>query len=217
MSSWIELIMVSIVLMNLMMAGSSRISICIHIAAFQGVAAGLLPLLIKSHSPLFDTTIFAVVTVILKGCVFPRLLFRAQQQANIRRDIEPFIGYPMSMILCVLAFMISVWFSSRLPLPCPVFSNWAVPVAFSTILTGFLIIISRTKALIQVLGYLVMENGICVFGLALLFEQPLLVELAGLLDVFVAVFVMGITIFHISREFDHIDTYHLSQLKDSVR
>jgi len=66
----------------------------------------------------------------------------------------------------------------------------------------------------QVLGFLVMENGIYVFGVGVVKEISLLVELGVLLDVFVAVFVMGITIFHISREFDHIDTDRLSTLKD---
>jgi hydrogenase-4 component E len=61
---------------------------------------------------------------------------------------------------------------------------------------------------------LMMENGICAFGLAFAVEQPFLVEMGVLLDVFVAVFVMGIAIHHIGREFDHIDTDRLSALKD---
>ena len=64
------------------------------------------------------------------------------------------------------------------------------------------------------LGFLVMENGIYAFGVGLVLESPLLVELGVLLDVFVAVLVMGIIIFHISREFDHIDTHELSTLRD---
>jgi hydrogenase-4 component E len=66
----------------------------------------------------------------------------------------------------------------------------------------------------QVLGYLVMENGIYTFGMAMSESQPLMVELGILLDVFMAVFVMGITIYHINREFDHIDTDRMSALKD---
>jgi hydrogenase-4 component E len=77
-----------------------------------------------------------------------------------------------------------------------------------------LLIVSRRKAVTQTLGYLAMENGIYAFGLAFAVEEPLLVEMGVLLDVFVAVFVMGIAIHHISREFDHIDTDRLSALKD---
>jgi len=72
------------------------------------------------------------------------------------------------------------------------------------------------KAISQVIGYLILENGIYLFGAVFLGGQSLLVELAILLDIFVAVFVMGITIFHISRQFDHIDTQKLTELKDIV-
>ena len=81
-------------------------------------------------------------------------------------------------------------------------------------MVGLLLIVSRSKAVMQALGYLAMENGIYAFGLAFAVEEPLLVEMGVLLDVFVAVFVMGIAIHHISREFDHIDTDRLSALKD---
>jgi hydrogenase-4 component E len=66
----------------------------------------------------------------------------------------------------------------------------------------------------QVVGYLVLEDGVYLFGLILAPEVPLLVEMGILLDVFVAVFVMGIAIFHISREFDHLEVDQLTTLKD---
>jgi hydrogenase-4 component E len=89
-----------------------------------------------------------------------------------------------------------------------------VPVALFTMVVGLFLIVSRRQALMQVLGYLAMENGIYTFGVGLVQDTPMLVELGVLLDVFVAVFVMGIAIFHISREFDHIDTERLRTLKD---
>ena len=75
-------------------------------------------------------------------------------------------------------------------------------------------IVSRRTALSQVLGYLVLENGIFLSGIALIHDEPVLIEMGVLLDVFVAVFIMGIMIFHIQREFDHIETDQLSALKD---
>jgi hydrogenase-4 component E len=89
-----------------------------------------------------------------------------------------------------------------------------VPAAFHAILIGLFLIVSRRKAVAQVLGYLALENGVFVFGVGLVRQATLLVEMGILLDVFVAVFVMGIAIFHISREFDHIDTDRLSLLKE---
>ena len=214
MGEWIDSLLIGIVLMNLILVASGRLSACIRIVAFQGIGVGILPL-VANTQPLVANTIFLSVAIIgLKGFVFPWLLSRALREANVQREVDPQIGYPASMLVYILAFMISLWLGSRLPMPRESFSALVVPVSFSTILCGFYIIISRPQALTQVLGYLVIENGIYIFGIAMLLEQSTLVELAILLDIFAAVFVMGIIIFHISREFDHIDTQRLAALKD---
>ena len=83
----------------------------------------------------------------------------------------------------------------------------------ATLLIGLFVIVSRRKAITQVLGYIVVENGIYALGVALVGDVPLLVELGVLLDVFVAVFIMSIAAYHISREFDHIDVDQLDRLK----
>jgi len=216
MSSWVDLAIISIVLLNLMVISSSRISACIQITALQGIIIGLFPLIVDLNSITVGTIVFSAVSVALKGFVFPCLLFRAQREANIRKEVESIGGYPFSLLMGVAVFLISCWLSSRLPYTHPLLSKWAVPVSLAAFFTGLFIIVSRVKALTQVIGYLVLENGIYLFGMALLVKQSLLVELAILLDIFVAVFVMGIAIFHISREFDHIDTQNLDELKDWV-
>jgi hydrogenase-4 component E len=101
-----------------------------------------------------------------------------------------------------------------LPLPPAVASTLLVPAALATLLAGLLVLVSRSKAIAQVLGYLLVENGIFIFGLSLMRDMPLLMELGVLLDLFVAVFLMGIVVHHISREFDHLDTRELTALKD---
>jgi len=163
-----------------------------------------------------EAVILCFISICLKGFVFPWLLYRAQREANIRKEVEPIGGYPFSLIIGAGLILISYWLSVRLPYTRHVISDMLIPVSFATLLTGVFVIVSRSKALTQVTGYLMLENGIYLFGAALLIEQSLLVELAILLDIFVAVFVMGIAIFHISREFDHIDTQDLSELKDWV-
>ena len=107
----------------------------------------------------------------------------------------------------------SFWASRALLPAFPAPSPLALPAGFSTLLLGFLILVSRTKAITQVIGYLMLENGVYVFGLGLASALPLVIELGILLDVWVAVFVMGIAIHHIDREFDHIDTDRLVGLR----
>ncbi len=90
------------------------------------------------------------------------------------------------------------------------FVELLVVVALITVLIGLLILVSRTLALTQVLGYIVLENGIFLFGTLLLEAMPFLVEIGALLDLFVGIFVMGIIINHINREFSSLDTARLS-------
>ena len=87
-----------------------------------------------------------------------------------------------------------------------------MPASFATVFTGFLILITRQKAVIQVAGYMILENGIFVFGLLLVEALPLLVELGVLLDLLVGVFVMGIIMHSIQRTFSSINTAKLSAL-----
>ena len=216
MNIWIDFISVAVLLMNLIILSSSRIKTCIRIVAVQGVLIGCLPIVNGYPLMISGTVISASLSIGLKGVVFPWLLFRALQEANIRKEVEPIGGYPLSLLIGVVMFAMSFWLSSRFVYVNSFISSLVAPVAFATFFTGAFIIVSRVKAITQVIGYLMLENGIYYFGSVFLREQSLLVELAILLDIFVAVFVMGIAIFHISREFDHINTQKLSELKDII-
>ena len=210
----IDVILILIVLTNLRLLGSSRLGASIRTVAVQGFLIGLLPLLTHDHGVLWQILILAVGSMALKGVVFPWLLLRALREADVRREVEPFVGNVTSLLVGIVALGASFWIGQRLPLPNSMTSALLVPVALSSILIGLFLIVSRKKAVNQVLGFLVLENGIFTFGVGLVRELSLLVELGVLLDVFVAVFVMGIMIFHISREFDHLDTDRLSTLRD---
>ncbi len=211
---FVDPIIVLLILTNLRLIASSRISSCIYVVAFQGVLLGILPLIVAADPITVRSCMLSGATIILKGLFFPWLLLRALRAANIHREMEPLVGYTMSLLIGALLLAIAMWLGSQLPLPVPAKSPLVVPLAMFNIMVGLFAIVSRRKALTQVLGYLVMENGIYAFGLAFALNEPLLVELGILLDAFMAVFVMGITIFHISREFDHMDTDRLSILKD---
>ncbi len=213
MALWLDTLLVLLVVTSLKLLGSSRLGSCIRTVAFQGVLLGFLPLLAHPENVGRRLLFMTAAAAGLKGVVFPWLLFRALQGARVRREVEPFVGYTSSILAGVLALIGSLWVGSRLRLPEPPASSLLLPVALSTMLVGLFLIVSRRKALSQVLGYLVFENGIYAFGVGVAYEAPLLVELGVLLDVFVGVFVMGIAIFHIRREFDSIDTTRLEALR----
>jgi hydrogenase-4 component E len=213
-SSLIDPILVFVVLLNLTLLGSSRLAGCVRLSALQGMALGILPLLVAAHGIGVRVVLLALVVFVLKGIVFPQLLFRAIRSADVRHEVEPMIGYAASIVLGILVLALSFWMASRFRVPGPPTSPLVLPLALTTTLIGLFLIVTRRTAIMQVVGYLVLENGVFIFGVALAQEEPFLVEMGVLLDVFVAVFVMGIIIFHISREFDHIDVDQLTSLKD---
>ena len=141
------------------------------------------------------------------------LLLRAVRSVDARREMEPLVGYSLSLLIGIVLLSGSLAAGVRMPIPTPGMPALLVPAAMFTGLTGLFVIVGRRSAIVQAMGYLAMENGIAMFGMAIAEQEPLLVEMGTLLDAFVAVFVMGITIFHINREFDHIDTDLLSTLK----
>ena len=207
-------ILVLVVLTNLKLLGSSRLGASIRVVAAQGVALGLLPILAHWQERSLHFALLAAGTIALKGIVFPRLLFRAVREAEVAREIEPYVGYVASLVVGVLALGGSFWLHRQwLPTPEDIVSPWLVPVALFSIFAGLFLIVARKRALNQVLGFLVLENGIYTFGIGVVAGTPFLVELGVLLDVFVAVFVMGIAVYHINREFDHIETDRLDRLK----
>ena len=156
------------------------------------------------------------MALVLKGVVIPRMLIRALADLPIRREVEPLVGFKTCLVLGAIATSGSVYLATTLPL-APLgggTERMVVATSFATMLTGFLLLTTRKKAITQVLGYLVLENGIFIFGLLLLKAMPFLVEVGVLLDLFVGVFVMGIIIHHISREFTSISTERLAALKE---
>lgn len=215
MAAWIDMVLGLLVLTNLALLGSGRIRAAIRIVAIQGVALGLLPLFVEEHGITWRAAGLALGSGLLKGVVFPVLLTRARRVANVRREATPLVGFTTSLLAGAVFFGVALWLGGRLPLPQPVQSAaLVVPAALFTIFSGLFLIVTRRIALNQVLGYLVLENGVYAFGVALAMREPLLVELGVLLDVFVAVFVMGIAMFHITRAFDSIDTDRMQALTD---
>jgi hypothetical protein len=119
--------------------------------------------------------------------------------------VQPLVGFIPSLFRGAVGTALALLFARTLPLVGEHRSSLLVPAALSTALTGFLVLTSRRKAILQVLGYLLLENGTFVFGTLLLEAMPLLVEAGVLLDLFTGVFIMGIIIHHINREFTSVD------------
>jgi len=199
--------------MNLLALGSSRLPAIIRAAAAQGVILGVLPLLVEAHLT-WVTVLTCVATVVIKGFVIPHLLRRALRAASIDREVEPLVGYVPSLLIGAAAAIGSVALAGALPLLREHTGSLLVPGSFATVISGLLLLMTRAKAISQVCGYLLLENGVYLFGLLLLGRIPFFVEAGILLDLTVAVFIIGIIVDRIQREFDSLDTRKLTVLRE---
>ena len=206
------LLLLLVVLTDFWVLGTTRMSSVIRAAALQGAILAALP--VALHPVLSLHTVgLATGTFLVKAILLPAFLHRAIREASVRREVEPVIGFTASLCVGAVAVALSFAIAQRLPLP-EAQTALLVPVALATVIVGLIVLTTRSKALTQVVGYLILENGIYVFGLSQAERVPFLVEVGVLLDVFVGVFIMGIVVFHINREFDSLSSAHLTELKD---
>jgi len=193
--------------------GTSRIGACIRWLSFQGILFGMVPLIIPNDGLTTRTLLLAGGNIALKGIVFPWILLKLRARADYSREVQPFVSFVMSILCGILILALSVWLTQEMK---PALIHAPVVLLDSSIFlifVGLFLMISRRNALMQVIGYLVLENGIFVFGVITVVGMPLLVELGVLLDAFVGVFVMGIAIYHITREFGSMDVDRLTELR----
>jgi hydrogenase-4 component E len=214
MDQFLDPLLIVALALNFVALGVSRIRAIINTVALQGMLLGVLPLFVPHHVFELRTVLLIIVTVGLKGFVIPSFLVRAMREANIQHEVNPVVNYMSSLLLGAIGTGLALVFSYSLPLAEKDVGYLVVPASLATVWIGFLLLTTRRKAITQVLGYLLLENGFFLFGLLLLEAMPFLVEIGVLLDLFTGVFVMGIIIFHINREFASTSTEHLTELKE---
>lgn len=227
--------LVAVLLINFYCLATTNLRAIIYAVAVQGVLLAIVYLLLHGHdghahaaapadaggaAALDSGAAFVrllgltLVMALVKGLVIPRLLLKAMHDNYMRWQVEGLIGTAPTLLVGLLGTAAAMLFARSLPLEHPKASGLVVSASLATVLAGALLLTTKRTVLAQVLGYLVLENGIFLFGLLLVEAMPILVELGVLLDLFVGVFVMGILINHVSREFPAASSEHLSALKE---
>jgi hydrogenase-4 component E len=215
-NAYVDLSLVLVLLTGLYIVYTSRLEACIKAIAVQGAALGVLPLLHFAQEPsagVWHALLVGGSALGLKAVLIPWWLLRAMRAAGVRREVEPFVTTHVSVSIAAGLVVIAFVLPPILALPLGETAPLYLPTAFATLLLGFLVIVSKRTAIMQVVGYLLIENGAFVFGQSVAALLPYIVELGVLLDLLVGVFVMGIVIHRIGREFDHIDVERLNLLK----
>lgn len=219
-------VLVLVMVLNFYCLGTGRIRALVQAVSFQGVLLGITPLLVHEHVETM-AIVLSLTTVILKGLFIPATLLRALRQLPIKREIEPLIGYVASLVLAAIGTVIAIIYGQRVPLMMGpeqagvavtsldlAGAHLTVAASLATVFCGFLLLITRLKAITQVVGYLVLENGVFIFGMLLIEALPFFVEVGILLDLVVGIFVMVILINHITREAPSGGAERLSTLRE---
>jgi hydrogenase-4 component E len=224
----IDPVLVFALLLNFFILANSQVRMVIIAVALQGAILGALyPVAHRGFLPAAETTaeplsgflllrlaLLTLAIIVIKGYVIPRLLLRAMREADVVWHVESIIGIVPTLLIGAVGTGLALVYSSSLPITPDHTRTLVLPAALATVLCGFLVLITRRKAVTQVLGYVVLENGIFTFGLLLIEAVPILVELGVVLDLFVCVFVMGIIIHHVNRSFPAATSEHLSTLRE---
>ncbi|MEW6411237.1 MAG: NADH-quinone oxidoreductase subunit K [Candidatus Zixiibacteriota bacterium] len=216
MKEMVNALIALIVMVDFLLLSASSLRAAIRIVAVQGMALGLLPLFVHDDGLTIRLAIISILVISLKGALIPRFLARGLREENAGREITYYVGPIASLLIGILVMCSSLWWGNLFPVPDQPGYHLAIPMAFFTIITGLFLVVSRRQALMQIIGYLVLENGIYAFGVFFAQSESMLIEIGILLDVFVGVFIMGVMVFHISREFDNIETGQLNTLRDWI-
>jgi hydrogenase-4 component E len=213
MSHLTDTLLLLVLLTNFAVLAASRLTFTIRATAVQGILLGALPLAVH-HPWSGHSLVIAAGTVAVKGVLLPSFLLWAMREAAVRREVEPSLGPLSSITAGVLAVGLGMALANFLPPIGGTIPPLLVAAAFATLMIGFIVLTTRRKAMTQVVGYLLLENGVYLFGLALAQRVPPLVEMGVLLDLVVGVFIMGLVVFHMNRELESLDSTRLSALRD---
>ncbi|MCC6953757.1 MAG: hypothetical protein IT290_06540 [Deltaproteobacteria bacterium] len=205
MSETTHTILVLLLLSNFGLFGSNRLLSLVSFVTLQGLLLSALTL--SAHYPLggFRTIFLAVALFVVEGILVPFVLRRAAAGAPFLED-PPIVGYSLSLFSGAMIILLSFFFLSSVGYPTHGASREFLPYAFATMLSGLFLIVTRRSAMTQVIGYLVLSNGVFLAGSALAIEQPLLLELGILLDAFLAVVILSAGMTHGTGVFQSVDT-----------
>ena len=196
-----------------LMVISKRMPALIRGFRYQSFWLFLATLLVALREHQADLYVIAGLLFALKVCLIPYLLRRIINRIKAGEDLGLFVNAQLSL-LCALAFTYLAWaFTSHFMAPADPVQAGRLTIAFFIVLTGIFLMIARMTALAQIIGLLVMENGLFLLASTVSGGMPFFVEIAIFFDVFVSVIIMGFLFYRINKLFTHIDVNKLSRLK----
>lgn len=210
-----ELAFIPAAIAGVLMAGSTHLRVNLSFYALQTLAIAIATALIGEARAEPGLYYVAIAFGTIKGIAIPIFLTWIIERIQIRTDTGALIAAPLAMHLSVILLGISYLFTQGLPIPPDGGRGWTgATSSISLVLTGLLIMLTRRVAISQIVGFLVIENGIYLFALTQTRDMPMIIEMGVLLDVLVGVMISGLLVFGIKKSFEHIDVTKLTELTE---
>ncbi len=210
----INLLAAVLLLLAFAMLAQRRVMTLINLFAAQGFALASSTAIVAfaTHQPHLYWSVG--LTLVLKVMLLPWLLHRLILRLDVKWDVEGLINIPTTMLLGIVL----VVFAFNLAVPISQLANTVtratLGIAMASVMLAFLMMITRRKAIPQVIGFLAMENGLFFAATSATYGMPMVVELGIALDVLVAMLILGVFFFQIREQFDSLDLQHLEKLKE---
>jgi hydrogenase-4 component E len=203
-----------LLLLAFAMLAQRRVLTLIDLFAAQGLALGVSTAIVAYATAQSHLYWSAGLTLALKVVALPWLLHRLIRKLDVRWEFESLINIPTTMLIGIVL----VVFSFNLALPIAQLANTVtratLGIALASVMLSFLMMITRRKAIPQVIGFLSMENGLFFAATSATYGMPMVVELGIALDVLVAMLILGVFFFQIREQFDSLDLKHMEKLKE---
>ncbi|MBI5716459.1 MAG: formate hydrogenlyase [Burkholderiales bacterium] len=210
----INLLGAALLMLAFAMLSQRRVLSLVHLFTMQGVVLVAATAVVGAATAQPHLFVSAALTLALKVVLIPILLHRVIDRLEVRWDTEPLINIPTTMLIGILL----VIFAFNLGLPIARFSSTiargTLGIALACVLLSFMMMITRAKAIPQVVGFLSMENGLFFAATSATYGMPMVVELGIALDVLIGVLILGVFMFQIREQFDSLDIRHLERLKE---
>jgi hydrogenase-4 component E len=207
----VQLIIALILVSTFLILGSTRLYSCVRAFGIQSFLLASVAGIVAYSTGKNDIYIVALLTLIIKAAVIPYIFIYIIREIKVKREVELYVNVSPSLIIGGVLVVISYYLIRSINLISEL-SGFALSASMSLVSIGLFVMISRKKAIMQMLGILIMENGLFLGAISLTYGMPLLVELGIFFDVLVGVLIMGILIFRINRTFESIDTDMLKTL-----
>ena len=211
---FVNLLAAILLLIVFAMLSQRRILSLINLFAWQGLVLAVSTFVVAYSTGQSHLYYSAALTLLLKVLVLPWLLHRLIRKLNVRWDVETLINIPTTMLVGIALVIFSFNLAAPISQLAEGITRGLIGIALASVLLSLLMMLTRRKAISQVVGFLAMENGLFFAATSATHGMPLVVELGIALDVLVATFIFGIFFFQIRETFDSLDITHMEKLKD---